>query len=70
MAATIRILKSFRGDPENAGAAEVMFRAGETVDVSDEFAALIVAKGLAEVVGAAPAPTAPKPQPIPSAPKV
>lgn len=48
---TVRILETFDGYPN--GTDEERFVAGETPTLSDDFADLIVGKGLAKEIGAA-----------------
>lgn len=63
----LEILVTFRGDPENTGAAETVFRAGASVEVPDAYADMLISKGLARESGAAHSPTKPA-SAIPAAP--
>lgn len=67
MTKQIEILVTFRGDPENTGAAETVFRAGANVEVPDTYADMLIAKGLAHEIGAA-SPSTKQASAIPAAP--
>jgi hypothetical protein len=57
MSKTVEILTTFRGDPNETGAAETLFRAGATISLDDAYADLLIAKGLARAAPAdAPSP--------------
>lgn len=71
MSRKVEITVSFRGDPENTGAAETLFRAGETPTLEDAYADLIIGKGLAREAGErSAAPVSKAPGGIPDAPKL
>ncbi|CAN2532532.1 hypothetical+protein [Methylocapsa aurea] len=63
MTKPVEILTTFHGDPENSGHATHLFSAGDTPNLSDEYADLLVAKGLASLPGTAAPAAAPLPVP-------